>query len=325
MKHMDKKIEEAYKILDGKELNEKEALALLRTDAPFRMDLYSLADKVRRKFCGSEFEACEITNAKSGRCSEDCSFCAQSSHHSTKAAVYSLKTPDEIVESAKVAKRHGSQKFCIVVSGKGYKHPNREFMKILAAVRAVREDTGLEVHCSPGILSRETAGMLSESGVAVINHNIETAPSFFPEICTTHRAEDRIETVRLVKEAGMKICCGGIIGLGESLEQRIEFASTLKRLDVDAIPINIHQKIEGTRGRAAPISVDEILSFVAVIRLLNPAKIIKIAAGRNTVLSDYQGLAFNAGANGMLVGGYLTISGREIEKDWALMESLGVR
>lgn len=322
MNYKNQDIENAYKVLDGGELSRKEAFVLIGTEAPFLMDLYSLADKVRWKYSTSYFETCEITNAKSGDCSEDCSFCAQSSRHKTKAPVYSLKNTGELLEAANFAKEHGSEKFCIVVSGKGYKKPNDEFKRILESVRTIKKRTGLEIHCSPGMLSSETANMLKGAGVSVINHNIETAPSFFSEICTTHKIEDRIKTVRAVKKAGMKICCGGIIGLGESAEQRVEFAFTLKDLDVDSIPINIHQKIDGTRNPGCQITITEILNTIAVFRLVNPAKAIKIAAGRNTILSDYQGLAFHAGANGMIVGGYLTIPGRDIEKDKVLINSL---
>ena len=317
-----REILDAYKVLDGGELTPEEALILIQTKPPYLLDLYSLADKVRQKFFKSKIDTCEITNAKSGACSEDCSFCAQSAHHKTKAPLYSLKTKEELLKAAKIAKEHGAGAFCIVVSGKGYNKPNDEFNSIVESIRLIRKETGLELHCSPGILTKETAKMIKDAGAVMINHNLETAPSNFKNICTTHKIQDRINTVKAAKSAGLKICCGGIIGLGESIQQRIEFIYALKELDVDSIPVNIHQKIPGTKAQEEEITLTEILNFVSVLRLVNPTKGIKIAPGRNTVLADYQGLVFHAGANGMLIGGYLTIPGRDISNDRNLIESL---
>ncbi len=317
-----KEIINAYKVLDGGELTPEEALALIQTKPPYLMDLYSLADKARLKLFKSKIDTCEITNAKSGACSEDCSFCAQSAHHKTNASVFSLKTKEELLMAAKIAKGHGAESFCIVVSGRGYPEANDEFNSIIESIRLIRKETGLEMHCSPGILTKKTAKMLKDAGAVMINHNLETSPSNFKNICTTHKIEDRINTVKAAKSAGLKVCCGGIIGLGETIVQRVDFAFALKELDVDAIPVNIHQKIPGTKLPESNITLTEILNFVAVLRLVNPTKGIKIAAGRNTVLADYQGLVFHAGANGMLIGGYLTIPGRDIDKDRNLINSL---
>lgn len=317
-----KEILDAYRVFDGGEISPDEALHLIRTPPPFNMDLYSLANKVKHRFCGDEIGTCEITNAKSGACSEDCSFCAQSAHHKTDKPVYPLKPKNEILKAAKIAKKHGAGAFCIVVSGLGYTEPTVEFLSILDTAREVIEETGLELHCSIGILSKKTAKMLKEVGVAMINHNIETAPSFFKNICTTHSIEDRIQTVKFAKFAGLEVCCGGIFGIGESLEQRVEFAFILKDLDVDAIPINIHQKIPGTKAPECGINPTEALNAIAVVRLVNPTKKIKIAAGRNTFFADYQAMLFHCGANGMLIGNYLTINGRQIDQDKQLLKNL---
>lgn len=317
-----KEILNAYKVLYGGMLNCKEALSLLKTESPYLMDLYSLADKTRMKFSEHRINTCEITNAKSGACSEDCSFCAQSARHNTNTSVYPLKSKEELLESAKFAKGHGAESFCIVLSGRGYEKVNCEFKRIIESVRLIRNETGLDIHCSPGLLTMETAKLLKDAGVAMVNHNIETAPSNFKNICTTHRIEDRMDTVRAAKAVGLKVCCGGIFGVGETIEQRVEFAFALKELDIDVITVNIHQKIDGTRLAESRITITEILNAVAVLRLVNPAKGIKIAAGRNTILADYQGLVFHAGANGMLIGSYLTISGRDITKDRTLIQSL---
>ncbi|OGV34364.1 MAG: biotin synthase BioB [Lentisphaerae bacterium GWF2_45_14] len=312
----------AYKVLDGEKLEEKEALALIETGAPYLMDLYSLADKVRRKYCKESFMTCGITNAKSGACSENCSFCAQSAHNPTGIKTYPLKSADDILNDARKAKSDGAESFCLVLSGRGYEKPDEEFLRILDTVTKVIQETGLELHVSPGILSDETAKMLKNAGVSAVNHNIETAPSYFHKVCTTHSAARRILTVRAVKKAGMKACCGGIIGLGEGPRERVEMALALNDINVDIIPLNILRKIEGTAAKSDTLSIREILNTIAVFRLVNPGRIIKIAAGRESALEDYQGLAFHAGANGMLIGGYLTLGGRSPEKDKRLIESL---
>jgi len=322
MNYSSEAILDAYKVLEGGSLTPAEALALLNTEPPYLMDLYSLADKVRLKFRGDAIDTCEISNAKSGACSENCAFCAQSSRHSTGAAVYPLKDMGALLTEARQAKADGASAFCVVLSGYGHEEPDAEFLAVLDAVRAIGRETGLELHASPGILSPTTARMLKEAGVAVVNHNLETAPSFYPKVCTTHSSAKRMLTVMAVKAAGMKACCGGILGLGEGAEERVELAFALRDLDVDVIPLNIHRKIPGTRLEASPPSVVEALNAVAVFRLVNPAKTIKLAAGRETALADYQGLAFHAGANGMLIGGYLTVKGRSVAADQALLGSL---
>ncbi len=312
----------AYKVLDGGEISSDEALRLIQTEPPFNMDLYSLANKAKCKFCGDKIGTCEITNAKSGACSEDCSFCAQSAHYSTGKPVYPLQSKEEILAAAKIAREHGADAFCIVVSGLGYTEPTKEFLSILDAAKEIIARTALELHCSIGILSERTAAMLKDAGVAMINHNLETAPSFFRNICSTHSVEDRMKTVRVAKSAGLKVCCGGIFGIGEDYVQRVEFAFALKELGVDSIPINIHQKIAGTRAPECGISPAEALNAIAVTRLVNPARKIKIAAGRNTFFADHQAMLFHCGANGMLVGNYLTIHGRSIEADKTLLQNL---
>ncbi|HOK04192.1 MAG TPA: biotin synthase BioB [Victivallales bacterium] len=312
----------AYSVLDGEQISYEEALELIKTNLPYNLDLYSLANKVKIKFTGKGLSTCEIVNAKSGACSEDCSFCAQSAHFQTGKPVYPLKPKNELLKAAKIAKEHGANAFCIVVSGLGYKKVNNEFKSIIDAAKAIIAETGMELHCSIGILSEETAFMLKEAGVKMINHNIESAPSFFDKICSTHSIRDRINTIKVAKHVGLQVCCGGIFGLGENPEQRVEFAFTLKELDVDGIPINIHQKIEGTRAPETNISPIEALNAIAILRLINPSKKIKIAAGRNTFFADYQALLFYAGADGMLIGNYLTINGRNIDDDQKLITQL---
>lgn len=316
-----KDIENAYKVLDGEIISREEAETLIQTESPYTMDLYSLANKVRLKY-SKDFDVCEISNAKSGNCSENCSFCAQSAHNEAESTVYGLKPIDTLIEEAKKAKQDGASGFCIVTSGTGYIKPTEEFNKICEAIKTIIKEVGIEVHVSIGILSSKTIEILKEAGVGVIHHNIESAPSFFPSICTTHSVEKRIETAKKIAQSGIPLCCGGIIGLGENASQRVEFAFTLKDIGVTNIPLNVHQKIDGTRANKCVLSIREILNTIAIFRLVNPDRVIKIAAGRESSLSDYQGLLFNAGANGMLIGGYLTIKGRSVEQDKALIASL---
>ena len=321
-KYICKKIQNAYKVLNGEPLTETEAMELIQLQGTDTMDLYSLANKVKNKFSGNKMDTCQITNIRSGNCSEDCSFCAQSAHNSCDIDVYGLISTDEAVKRAFDAKRNGEHEFCLVASGYGYLDNDAELAKITDMVRAVKEKTGLEVHVSIGMLNDKTAAALKEAGVEVVNHNLETAPDFYSKICTTHTSQDRINTVKAVKSSGMKACCGGILGLGETEADRVKLACEIRKLKADFIPLNIHRKIEGTTVKESNISLREVLNTVALFRLLNPESVIKIAAGRETFLSDFQGLAFMAGANGMLIGGYLTTRGRSVENDRKMISSI---
>lgn len=312
----------AYRVLEGETLSVIEAEELINTPPKYAMDLYSLAHKTRLLFSRT-FALCSITNAKSGACPEDCRFCAQSAHNESCGNEFPLKDADTVIGEAKTAKKAGAQAFSIVTSGLGYTEVNEEFARITDIVRRIIDEVGIDVHVSLGILSAATIRALAEAGVSVIHHNIETAPSFFPSICSTHSIDDRIATICLAKEMGMRVCAGGIFGLGETPAMRVEFAATLRNLNVDIIPLNVLTKVEGTRVSEDAIPTPyEVLNAVAVTRLLNPKKVIKIAAGRETALADYQGLLFHAGANGMLIGGYLTIRGRSVAQDKVLINSL---
>ncbi|MBN2145670.1 MAG: biotin synthase BioB [Candidatus Aureabacteria bacterium] len=313
-------IQNCYDILKGRELSFRDALKLIQTPPPFTMDLYSLANKVREKFSRG-FHVCSILNAKSGKCGEDCFFCAQSSFNKGAIRSYPLMSAQKLVEEAAKVKSYPAAAFSIVTSGYGYQKRTREFQSLLNSIEKIKNQVKINVHVSIGVLSEENIRLLKEAGVDRIHHNIETAPSFFSKICKTHDIQDRFKTIRNIKKQKVPVCCGGILGLGENRKQRIEFFYTLKDLDVDSIPINIFQKLEGTRIRTSGITVTEILNAVAVCRLINPGKTIIMAAGRETILKDYQGLIFHAGANGMMTGGYLTLKGRPVEEDRNLLDS----
>jgi biotin synthase len=276
------------------------------------------AKKERERTTGTRFELCSITNAKSGHCSEDCGFCAQSAHHDTKVSVYPLKNREDLLNEAKIARDIGAERFSIVTSGKG--PTPTEVETIAEVISSITESVGIKVCASLGILDRASLLLLKDAGLGRYHHNIETSRRFFPRIVTTHTFDDRLRTIHEAKEAGLEVCSGGIIGLGEKEEDRIDMALTLKELDVDSVPINILVPLKGTPFEGIDaISMADVLRAVAIFRLVMGNKTIRIAAGRESALKDFQGLAFMAGANGMMIGGYLTVRGRPPEEDLAMV------
>ena len=216
----------AEKVMDGGQITPEEAGRLIRTKDEDTMLLLAMADKIRQKFGGSSVDFCAIINARSGHCQEDCKFCAQSGWYRTGAKVYRLLPEEQIIEAAKKAKAAGAVRFSIVTSGRNQDNPN-EFEEIIAIVKRIRKEVGIEVCCSLGLISSEQALRLKEAGITRIHCNIETSPSYFPEICTTHTMEDKEDIISTAQKAGIRVCSGGIIGLGESLDQRVEMAFKL--------------------------------------------------------------------------------------------------
>ncbi|MEK6795464.1 MAG: biotin synthase BioB [Spirochaetota bacterium] len=321
MQHRSADIESAYTVLDGRPIDEALASRLIDTPSAYAMDLYSLANKVRMANTPS-YDACSIVNAKSGACSEDCAFCAQSGSNNAAVEIYPLMDEASLLAKAREAKANGASAFSIVTSGCGYETPSPELRRIITAIERIRDAVGIDMHASLGILGDESLTLLKAAGVSMIHHNLETAPSHFMNICTSHTIDARIATVKRAKAHGFRVCCGGILGLGESPRQRVELAFAIRSLSVDAIPINVLNRLDGTRIERHPISIREIMNAVAVFRLINPKTIIKIAAGRESALADWQGLVFNAGANSMLIGGYLTTRGRAVALDRELIDAL---
>jgi len=309
------------RIIQGGSLTPEEALKIAGAEGNEVFDLFRGASRVKEHFVGSEVHLCSIINAKSGRCAEDCAFCAQSAHHKTDAPVYPLVEEERLLESARAAESSGSACFGIITSGTTVN--GTELDQILAALRRIRQETSILPSCSLGIIDEETARKLKDAGMDTYHHNLETAESFFPSICTTHPYQDDVNTVRAVKKAGLKICCGGIFGLGESVAQRIEMAFTLQELDVDSVPINFLNPIEGTKLEgAANISAMECLKTIALYRLILPGKRITVCGGREKNLRDLQSWIFFAGANGTMIGNYLTTQGRNIGVDLAMFSDL---
>ncbi|HPL62509.1 MAG TPA: biotin synthase BioB [Syntrophales bacterium] len=286
--------------------------------------LVSCADRIRRAVKKDRVVLCSIINAKSGRCPENCSFCAQSAHHRTGIENYPLIDPEEMVAAAERMHRSGATRFSFVVSG--YAPSGRDMEKICRAAREIRRKTSLTVCASLGVLTRDMANDLKKAGVGVYHHNLETARGYFREVCTTHDYEVDIETVKAAKAAGLRTCCGGIFGLGESWEHRIELAFTLREIDVDGIPINFLNPIPGTPLGGRPLMRPvEALKCIVLFRFVHPDKNIFICGGREKVLGDFQSWLLPAGANGMIVGNYLTTPGRGAGADLNMISDLGLR
>ena len=317
-------IENAYKVLDGGTLTRDEALALTEVDGPDILDLVSLANKVRLKFA-DPIVPCSIINAKSGRCSQNCRFCSQSGHHNTGIEEYPLLTPEETLKAAREIYDAGIRTFGYVTSGYGYFEPDEEFRTILDTLDLLhRELPDLKVCVSIGILSEETAKLLAEHHAYRYNMNIQTAPGRYKElIADTHTIEDKIQTIRYLQKYGVTNCTGGIIGVGESWEDRVDMALAIRELDVEGTPLNILLPIPGTplehNRRVTPV---EAAKTFAIFRLINPAKMLKLTAGRETSMKDFQGLLMLSGANSLMTGGYLTTRGRSIADDEAFIDAL---
>jgi biotin synthase len=312
------------KVLEGGSVNTKEIYPLLETKGPDIIELAAVANRVREEFKGNEIDLCSLLNAKSGRCPEDCGFCAQWAHYKTEALVYPMMDTNRIVEEAKKAQRKGTGRFCLITSGRELN--DEEFETILRALDRIRRETTLDLDCSLGTLSKERAESLKKVGVTRYNHNVETAESHFPQICSTHSFRDRVKTIEVLKEQGFSICCGGIIGLGESPPQRLELAFSLRQLGIDCIPFNILNPRPGTPlEHSESIPPMEIIKTISLFRLVLPKGTIKIAGGGEANLRDLQSLALLAGANGLIVGNYLTTPGRNAEDDFRMIKDLGFK
>lgn len=284
-------------------------------------ELVSSANNTRREFIGKRLELCSIINAKSGLCSEDCKFCAQSSRHSCDISRYPLKKKDEIVKAAQNAKDIGAEKFGIVTSGN--KLTSKELNRIASAIKDIKDKICISVCASLGALKEDELRMLKDAGLSRYHHNIETSERFYPKIVSTHTFKERLDTIEAAKKTGLEVCSGGIIGMGETWQDRIDMANILKALGVDSVPINLLIPIKGTPLESIePISCNDAIKTISIFRIILKDKIIKIAAGREAVLKDFQGLGFLAGANGMLIGGYLTIKGRDVEADYGLIKEI---
>lgn len=313
----------AQRVIHGGDVTEEEARQIIDARDEDTMIVLAMADKIRQHFSGSAVDVCAIINARSGRCPEDCKFCAQSAHYHTGAAAYDALPEEEIIRAACKAKEAGAKRFSLVTAGRDQRNFH-DFDTFVRLVCRIRQKAGIDVCCSLGFLTREQALRLKEAGVSRLHCNVETAPSYFPHICTTHTIEDKIRNVRIAQEAGIRVCSGGIIGLGETPEQRVEMAFFLKKLHIDSIPLNILNPVAGTpfanNKRLAPL---EILRSFAMFRFVLPRAQIRTAGGREVNLRSLQPLALAGGLDGLMIGNYLTTQGSEPASDARMLQDLG--
>ena len=309
----------AEEIINGRRLNREDDLAFFMEE-----DLDSLcggADDIRRRLRGDRADLCSIINGRSGRCGEDCKFCAQSSCHNAKINEYPFLEPEEILEDCRRHERQGVGRYSVVTAGRALN--GREMDLALRAYRSMKENCKIELCASHGLLSQEDFYRLAEAGISRYHANIETSRRNFPNICTTHTYDDKLEVIRRARNAGLAVCSGGIIGMGETWEDRVDMAFSLYEMEIKSIPINILQPIPGTPfGTLPPLSEEEILRTIAMFRYINPDAEVRLAAGRNSM--EHSGKkVFTAGANAAITGDMLTTSGNNIADDMAMLTSMG--
>lgn len=297
-----------------------EAMALAQLSGDDIIDFLACAHKITSTYLPKEIFTCTIINAKSGHCSQDCAFCAQSAHHTSSIETYPLLNKDKMVAAALEMEKIRATHFSMVTSGE--KLTDSEIETICSATTEIKNKTNLTVCASLGMLTQKQAEALQKSGISNYHHNLETSESFFDQICTTHSYEEDIETVKISADAGMAACSGCLLGLGESWEHRVELAMTLKKLKVSRIPINFLNPIPGTKlEHQQPLAPIEALKCIALFRFINPHTDITICGGRENALKDYQSWIFMAGANGVMIGNYLTTRGRDMQMDLEMIDA----
>jgi biotin synthase len=287
-------------------------------------DLARCANEITRDFNGDKVDVEQLNNIKKNACSEDCTFCGQSAFFDTGIESYQLPTPDEVVSKAQKAKEEGAESYCLVAA---WREPTpKNFEKVCKIISKVNDKVGISIECSLGFLTIQQAKKLKELHVKRYNHNLETAKSKFPEICTTHTYEDRLKTLGIARDAGLELCTGGIIGLGETRAQRLELSLELSRLFPEEVTINILVPIPGTPLELQTNLADsEISRIFSVIRFLLPESVIKISGGREVNLDDSGEKLLQSGANGIITAGYLILEGNEAEKDRKMIEKIGLK
>jgi biotin synthase len=306
---------------ERRQLTPDELAALSRLPPEAVPSLAALAHEVRLAWCGPAVELEGILSARTGGCPEDCHFCSQSARFASPVKATPFLVVDEVVAAAVETARLGASEFCIVAAVRG---PDERLMgQVLAAAAAVQERTGLRVAASLGILDADQAGRLAAGGVHRYNHNLETARSFFGRVVTTHTWEERVRTCRLVRAAGMELCCGAILGMGESDDQRLELLGQLAALGPDEVPVNFLNPRPGTplAGRR-PVEPLEAIRWIALFRLALPGAVLRYAGGREITLRDLQAMGMTSGINALIVGNYLTTLGREPEADLRMLADL---
>ena len=314
------------RVLDGGDVCRDEAMRLFELDSSADIfDLMAGANRIREHYKGNKIHLCSIVNAKAGSCSENCSFCAQSSFHQTGSPRYGFVDPEPVAEAAEEANRHGVTALGIVAAGRG-RNQGPMLDEGFDRNPELYEGGKTRADASLGIIkSQKVADRLKQAGLECYGHNLESSRRFFPQHCTTHNYEDRVETISYLKKAGIKICSGGIIGMGETREDRCDLAFALKEVGANVVPINILNPIPGTpfEGVERPEPL-EILKTIACFRMILPRQEIMVAGGRTMNLRDMQSMIFMAGASALMVGNYLTTLNQPVEKDLQMIKDLGL-
>lgn len=306
------------KVLNGRQITKEEALFLYGQPL---LELCGSADEIRRRFCANRFDICTIINAKSGSCSENCRFCAQSAYNHTCAASYPLLSKEEIVSQARIDHEQGVLRYSIVTSGK--RLSDEEVDAMCETVREIKEKVGILVCVSFGLLKEQQFRKLKEAGVTRVHNNLETSRRNFPNICTTHRFDGKVQAIRAAQSAGLSVCSGGIMGLGETTEDRIDMALTLRELGILSVPVNMLNPIPGTPlENNERLTKEEMQRIVAVYRFILPKASIRLAGGRG-LLPDKGKSCFTSGANAAISGDMLTTAGITTKTDMALLKELG--
>lgn len=306
------------KIISGEKITYNEALLL--TDAPLK-ELLKAADEIRKHFCSNIFDVCSIINAKSGKCSENCKFCAQSAHYQTNINEYPLLDKDTIVKNALYMAEKGVLRFSIVTSGKALTDKDVEILA--ETIKEIKSKSNISICASLGLLTDENFKKLKDAGLERVHNNLEASKNFFPDVCTTHTFDDKVNALKAALKSGLSVCSGGIIGLGESMQDRIDLAFSLKELGIKSVPVNILSPVKGTPyENNKPLSEEEILKTIAIFRFILPDAFIRLAGGR-IHLSDKGKKAFLSGANAAITGDMLTTYGISVDTDMQIIKETG--
>lgn len=312
-------IKNIYKqVLEGYNISKEEAYKLIDYDVEV---LRNYAKSIREQLCGNVFDLCSIINGKSGACSENCKYCAQSAHYSTRVETYPLLDAEVFIKDAKEHKAEGVLRYSIVTSGK--RLSKKEVEDVAKIYKRMREECEIKLCASHGLLDEEDFTKLKEAGIVRYHNNLETSRNYFASICTTHTYEDKIKTIKAAQRVGLEVCSGGLFGIGETMEDRIDMAFELREMGVTSIPINVLVPISGTpMEKMLPITEEEVLKSIAIYRFIHPTAFIRLAGGR-MYLTDNGRLAFEGGANATITGNLLTTCGNTIQDDLKMLKTLG--
>ena len=306
------------KLLAGRQITREEALAL--AEMPLE-ELCAAADEIRRFFCGDKFDLCTIVNGKSGKCSENCKYCAQSASYHTAVETYPLLDTEALLEQAQYSQSRGVHRYSIVTSGRNLNA--QEVSQACGSIRKIKESLDISICVSFGLLEEADFQKLRQAGASRVHNNLEASAGYFPQVCTTHTQQDKIRSIEAARKAGMEVCSGGIMGLGESMEDRIDLAITLRELQIKSVPVNMLNPIPGTPYENNPrLTEEDMCRIVAIFRFLLPDAFIRLAGGRG-LMEDQGRRCFYSGANAAITGDMLTTSGITIQRDLEILKELG--